>query len=58
MTATKLARRPFLYPKEGKMESTTLRLSDGHKTKLEALAKRDKTSKGGWLRAQIDAAKL
>jgi len=58
MSSEKLKRRPFLYPAEGKMLSTTLRLSDAHANKLAALAKRDKTSRGGWMRAAIEAAKL
>ena len=52
MTAAKKTRRPFLYPKEGKMESTTLRLTGPQREKLAKLGG------GKWVRDKIDAAKL
>lgn len=52
MSNEKLKRRPFLYPAEGKMMSTTLRLSTKQRVKLATLGG------GKWVRAQIDAAKL
>jgi len=58
MINDKKKRRPTLYPKSGTMPTTTLRLTLSHSDKLEKLAKRDGMSKGGWMRAAIEAAKL
>jgi len=51
MSSEKLKRRPFLYPAEGKMLSTTLRLSTKQREKLAVLGG------GKWVRVMIDAAR-